>query len=106
KTRSNKTHHLNCWAGATPRFFWAATGSQKWGRSSPTQVLPASKLIVAQRATFTLTTTSVHPEGERNGERGGDLCLSHTVHRSSPQNQTETYDFVPGRSQRNRFAPP
>src|SRR5207253_4761371 len=24
-----------CRAGATPRFFWAAKGSQKWGRSSP-----------------------------------------------------------------------
>ncbi len=69
----------------------------KWGRSSPTRVLPASKLIVAQRATFTLPITSVHPQGERNGERGGDLCLSRTVHLPFPEDRTDADDFSPGR---------
>ncbi len=103
KTRLNETHQLNSWAGATSRFFWAATGSQKWGRSSPTRALPASKLIGSQRATFTLLITSVHPQGERNGERGRDLCLSRTVHFPFPEDRTVVDHLSPGRCQRKRF---
>src|ERR1700726_3124625 len=68
-------------------------------------VLPASKLIVAPRATSTFLITSIHPQGERNGERDGDHCLSRTVHRFPSQNRVATDEFSPGRCQTKRFAP-
>jgi len=43
-------------------------------------VLPAPKLFVAHSATPMLFNTFVHPAGERNGERRGDLCVSCICH--------------------------
>src|SRR6185437_13374811 len=44
KTRCRGNAHSVPWAGATPMILWAAGGSQKWGRSSPTRVLPTSTI--------------------------------------------------------------
>ena len=44
------------------------------------------------------------PEGERNGERDGDLSLSPTVHLLA-EDPTDTDDLSPGTCQRKRFAP-
>ena len=43
------------------------------------------------------------PRGERNGERGGDLCLSCTVHRHCGLQKPETNGFSPGRYRRTPF---
>src|SRR6202167_695588 len=61
------------------------------------------KLTVAPCASSTLPLTSVHPDGERNGERGGDLCLSCTVHRHYGLQKPETNGFSPGRYRRTQF---
>src|ERR1700688_5309318 len=54
----------------------------KVGSLQPNSVFcPCPKLTAAPCATSTLPLTSVHHPGERNGERGGDLCLSCAVHR-------------------------
>src|SRR6202161_1313674 len=59
----------------------------KVGSLQPNSVFcPCPKLIGAPCASSTLPLTSVHPFGERNGERSGDLWLSSTVQRLySPQ---------------------
>src|SRR5689334_10076563 len=67
-------------------------------------VLPVSKSNVAPCATFTLPITSVHPKGERNGERHGDYCLSLTVHLPPPKDRPDAGNLSPGRCQRKRFA--
>src|SRR5271156_47451 len=53
----------------------------KVGSLQPNSVFcPSPKLTAAPCASSTLPRTSVPQPGERNGERGGDLCLSCTVH--------------------------
>src|SRR5713101_8535456 len=68
-------------------------------------VLPVSKTNVAPCASFTLPITSVHPKGERNGERDGDLGLSRTVHLPSLEDRTDAHGLSPGRCQKRWFAP-
>src|ERR1700691_4000004 len=63
----------------------------KVGSLQPNSVFcPCPNLTAAPCATCTLPLTSVHPDGERNGERGGDLCLSCTVHRHYGPQKLET----------------
>src|SRR5438445_12457516 len=51
------------------------------GSLQPSPVFcPRPKLTVVQRTSLLLPTRSVHRRGERNGEPGGDLCLSRHVH--------------------------
>src|ERR1700688_4081426 len=76
----------------------------KVGSLQPNSVFcPRPKLNYAPCATSTLPLTSVHPEGERNGERGGDLCLSCTVHRHYGPQKLETNAFSPDRYRRTPF---
>jgi len=80
---AGKTRSLQLsWAGTTPRVTLATEWAKKWGRSSPVCVLPAPKFFVAHSATSMLFNSLVHPAGEPNGERRGDLCLSCTCHRA------------------------
>src|SRR5208282_6084237 len=76
----------------------------KVGSLQPNSVFcPRPKLTAAPCATSMLPLTSVHPLGERNGERGGDLCLSCTVHRHYGLQKPETNGFSPGRYRRTQF---
>src|SRR5580704_2292128 len=76
----------------------------KVGSLQPNSVFcPRPKLTAAPCATSTLPLTSVHPLGERNGERGGDLCLSRTVHRHYGPQKLETNAFSPDRYRRTPF---
>jgi hypothetical protein len=59
---------------------WPRIMGQKWGRSSPAPVLPAPKFFVVHSTTFMLFNTFVHPQGERNRERRGHLCLPCPCH--------------------------
>src|ERR1700722_1586574 len=58
------------------------------------------KVIAAPCATSTLALTSVPPLGERNGERGGELRLSCTVHRLHYPQQLDTNALSPDRCRR------
>src|ERR1700688_3797925 len=76
----------------------------KVGSLQPNSVFcPRPKLIAAPCATSTLPLTSVHPPGERNGEREGDLCLSCTVHRLYCPQQRETSGLSLDRYRRTQF---
>src|SRR6202035_1465246 len=78
----------------------------KVGSLRPNSVFcPRPKVTAAPCASSTLPLTSVHPDGERNGERGGDLCLSCTVHRHCGLQKPETNGFSPGRYRRTQFYP-
>src|SRR5215469_2265296 len=79
--RGQNTIGLLCAGLERPRGSrWPRSRGKKWGRSSPARVLPASKFFVAHSATLMLFNTLVHPQGEPNDERRGDLCLSCTCH--------------------------
>src|ERR1700676_4585279 len=68
----------------------------KVGSLQPNSVFcPRPKLTAAPCATSTLALTSVHPLGERNGEQGGELRLSCTVHRLYCPQQPDTYALSP-----------
>ena len=74
------------------------------GSLQPNSVFcPRPKLTAAPCATSTLPLTSVHHPGERNGERGGDLCLSCTVHRHCGLQKPETNGLSPDRYRRTQF---
>src|SRR5580704_16565478 len=76
----------------------------KAGSLQPNSVFcPRPKLIAAPCASSTLPLTSVHHWGERNGERGGDLCLSCTVHRHCGLQKLETNGLSPERYRRTQF---
>src|SRR6202167_4095610 len=76
----------------------------KVGSLQPNSVFcPCPKLTAAPCASSTLPLTSVHHRGERNGERGGDLCLSCTVHRHCGLQKPETNGFSPGRYRSTQF---
>src|SRR5208282_3167014 len=76
----------------------------KVGSLQPNSVFcPRPKLTVAPCASSTLPLTSVHHRGERNGERGGDLCLSCAVHRHCGLQKPETNGFSPGRYRKTQF---
>ena len=60
--------------------FWAARSPKSGVVPAQSGVLPAPKLFVARNATLMLLNTSVHPQGERNGERRGEPRLSWGVH--------------------------
>ena len=93
-----------CRAGATARFFGQPKAPKSGVAPAHPSVLPASKLNAAPCATFTLPTTSFHPQGERSGERVGDLRLSRTVHRFSSRDRLDEDDFSLGSSRRKRFS--
>src|SRR4029077_8833556 len=82
-------------------------GSQrllKVGSLQPDSVFcPRPQLTAAPCATSTLPLTSVHHSGERNDERGGDLCLSCTVHHRCGLRKQESNGLSQDRYRRTRF---
>src|SRR5579862_198366 len=76
----------------------------KVGSLQPNSVFfPRPKLTAAPCATSTLPLTSVHHSGERNDERGGDLCLSCTVHRHCGLQKQASNGLAQDRYRRTRF---
>jgi hypothetical protein len=65
---SQTEHFPVCGAGATPRFFWAAKGSQKWGRSSPTRCLARVQIAHSVVGNFFSFGHLLDREGEREGD--------------------------------------
>ena len=82
------------WAGATPRITLGTESCTIWGSLQPNSVFcPRPNSDSAPCVTSTLPLTSVHHPGKRNGERGGDLCHSRTVHRPCSPQRRESNGF-------------
>src|SRR4029077_3026326 len=76
----------------------------KVGSLQPNSVFcPRPKSTAAPCATSTLPLTSVHHSGERNDERGRDLCLSCTVHHHCVLQKQESDGLSQDRYRRTRF---
>src|SRR6266478_1308272 len=104
KTLCKKERAFRSLGWSDPMILLGSRRLPKVGSLQPNWVFcPRPKLTAAPCATSTLRLTSVHPLGERNGERGGDLCLLCTVHRPHCSRQRETNGLSPDRYRRTQF---